>query len=102
MYRESLIKDLEYFIEESVPLYNKEKIVKKSVYDSLVERIDSLKSADFESSVKYRYFLSKYIDNIPKQKEKMAISNSFKDNYLELEPFNKMINHFIFVASWLK
>ena len=102
MYRENLIKDLEYFIEESGPLYNKEKIVKKSVYESLVERIDRLKSEDFESIEKYRYFLSKYVDNEPKQNEKMAIANSFKDNAIELKPFNKMLNHFLFVVSWLK
>lgn len=101
MFRENLINDINSFIKESELLYNQQKIVRKAIYENLIERIDSLKPEDFESLEKYGYFLLRYVDNPQRQKERFFLANSFRDDYLEVEIFSTMSNHFIYVLSWL-
>lgn len=96
-----LINDIKQFGVESTEQYNKEKEINQTRYFKLVERIDDLKVEDFHSSEKFEYFLRYWNQDIRKA-GRFIISNSFRENSIDLNSFLILSNDFIGAINWLK
>lgn len=96
-----LINDIQQFGIESTEQYNRNKEINRGQYFKLVERIEELALEDFSTSEKFEYFLQYWNQDIRKV-GRFAISNSFRENYIDLNSFLILSNDFIGVVNWLK
>lgn len=96
-----LINDIQQFKVESTEQYNRNKEINREQYFKLVERIEELALEDFSISEKFEYFLQYWNQDIRKV-GRFVISNSFRENYIDLNSFLILSNDFIGAVNWLK
>lgn len=99
--KEILISDIVQFGVESTEQYNREKEINQVQYFKLIERLDELKVEDFDSPEKFEYFLRYWNQDIRKA-GRFIISNSFRENSIDLNSFLILSNDFIGAVNWLK
>ncbi len=99
--KDILINDIEQFGVESTEQYNRDKEINQVQYFKLIERLDELKVEDFHSPEKFEYFLSYWNQDIRKV-GRFIISNSFRENSVDLNSFLILSNDFIGAVNWLK
>lgn len=96
-----LINDIQQFKVVSTEQYNRNNEINRSQYFKLVERLEELVLEDFSSSEKFEYFLQYWNQDIRKA-GRFVISNSFRENYIDLNNFLILSNDFIGAVEWLK
>jgi|GEM_PF-4189921 len=96
-----LINDIQQFRIESTEQYNRSKEINRDQYFKLVERLDGLALEDFSTSEKFEYFLRYWNQDIRKV-ERIIISKSFIENYIDVNSLLILSNDFIEVVNWLK
>ena len=96
-----LINDIKQFGVESTEQYNRNKEINRDQYFKLIDRIEELVLEDFSTSEKFEYFLQYWNQDIRKT-GRFIISNSFRENYIDLNSFLILSNDFIGVVNWLK
>ena len=96
-----LIHDIQQFNFESTEQYNKNNEINREQYFKLVERIEELVLEDFKTSDKFEYFFQYWNQDIRKT-GRFVISNSFRENYIDLNNFLILSNDFIGAVNWLK
>ena len=99
--KDILINDIKQLGIESTEQYNRDKEINQVQYFKLIERLDELKVEDFDSSEKFEYFLRYWNQDIRKA-GRFIISNSFKENFIDLNSFLILSNDFIGAINWLK
>lgn len=105
--RESLIKDIEFFLSEAIKIYNEEKTVKRLEYLNLEMRINDLNNYNFESEEKYNSFL-KFINKSDIKDRRNQLTNYFQNNplkegYFKInDPFLEVDDYLRRLISWLK
>ncbi|MFH6958917.1 hypothetical protein ACHRV1_16075 [Flavobacterium aquidurense] len=97
----SLINDIQQFNIESTEQYNINNEINREQYFKLVERIEALVLEDFSTSEKFQYFLQYWNQDIRKA-GRFVISNSFRENYIDINNFLILSNDFIGAVNWLK
>ncbi|MDL2144403.1 hypothetical protein QQY79_17885 [Flavobacterium tructae] len=97
----TLINDIQKFQIESTEQYNRNNEINREQYFKLVYRLEELKVEDFSTSEKYEYFL-RYWNQDVRKVGRFVISDSFKNNYIDLNSFLILSNDFIGAVSWLK
>lgn len=96
-----LINDIQQFEVESTEQYNRNNEINREQYFKLVERIEELVLEDFSTSEKFEYFLQYWNQDIRKA-GRFVISNSFRENYIDLNFYLILSNDFIGAVNWLK
>lgn len=96
-----LINDIEQFEVESIEQYNRNNEINQEQYFKLVDRIEELVLEDFSTSEKFEYFMQYWNQEIRKA-GRFLISNSFRENYIDLNSFLILSNDFIGAVNWLK
>lgn len=96
-----LINDIQQFKVESTEQYNRNKEINREQYFKLIERIEELALEDFSTSEKFEYFLQYWNQDVRKV-GRFVISNSFIENYIDLNSFLILSNDFIGAVNWLK
>lgn len=96
-----LINDIQLFQVESTEQYNRNNEINAEQYFELIERIEKLVLEDFRTSEKFEYFLSYWNQDVRKV-GRFVISNSFRENYIDLNSFLILSNDFIGAVDWLK
>ncbi|HTG67565.1 MAG TPA: hypothetical protein VL859_14435 [Flavobacterium sp.] len=96
-----LINDIQQFGAESTEKYNRDKEINSEQYFKLIKRIDQLTLEDFSTSEKFEHFLSFWNQDIRKV-GRFIISNSFRENSIDLNSFLILSNDFIGAVNWLK
>ncbi len=96
-----LINDIEKFQVESTDQYNREKKINLVEFFNLIEQIDGLASEDFNTSEKFELFL-KYWNQDIRKLGRLLLSNSLKENSINLNSFLILSNDFIGLLAFLK
>ena len=99
--KDILINDIKQFGLESTEQYNIDKEINQVQYFKLIERLDQLKVEAFDSPEKFEYFLRYWNQDIRKA-GRFIISNSFRENSIDLNSFLILSNYFIGAVNWLK
>ncbi|WP_409416705.1 hypothetical protein [Flavobacterium sp. PS2] len=96
-----LINDIQQFEVESKEQYNRNEEINREQYFKLVDRIEELAFEDFSTSEKFEYFFQ-YWNQDNRKATRFVISNSFIDNYIDLNSFLILSNDFVGAVNWLK
>jgi hypothetical protein len=101
MKRESLVLEIDSYIEGGIILYDQEKVVDKDSCLKVFLEIFNLKDDDFPSKEKYLHF-SRFINHPERFRERYIIEKGFDGNFLQPAIFCRMCNYLERVKGWIK
>lgn len=101
MKRESLVLEIDSYIESIIFLYDEEKIVDKASCFKVFLKIFSLREDDFPSKDKYKYFL-RHCNQPTRRVQKFLFEKSFVGNNLNEEKFLWLCNYLHGIKDRLK
>lgn len=99
--RLNLIAGLESFAQKSMEQHNRNHTVDRNAYFDLIQHMEALTHADFESEEKHKYFLN-YINQMQRKADRHVFELNFTETRLEVGFFLWMSNYISGMVSWLK